>query len=616
MHQADPPGSQWQNHPQTPNRLQLNRRRTQDSSKESLSQLSVAYTSVEFSGHRHLRGSMQGKRAHTHSRSPPLEPFLEKRKTNNNAKSSSIPRTVSTSSCTSEDDSSFMNRSRNRECETKNIFSEELDTFGSDEFCREQTLAVDAWNEVAGEYHKRVEPFTSQFLPFLLNRKFLDEHGHEDDLNYLCGKSVLDVATGTGACALYAVSRGANLVTAVDFSEEMLRIVKKRVNFSSACDGNVCQPRRVETRLADGQRLPSEWTNKYDITCSNFGVIYFSQVNKGLSEMVKCTKPGGKVCFSAWGTKEMSNAFRIFPAAVKLCGLEYKWRRAFSRKSNKASFFLPTKRISADQNLLDGLMRDAGLRNVHVIGPFSREVHLNSAEEYWNRFVLACPNVKRVVEHFFTENERQSLRETVMRLVIGEVQSESESASSAVLGSDCHDMFLSPMSLTKIANAAPKVAIADSGATHHLWPDYSAFISYKAVSNRFVSLADKSTAPIVGIGDIAVSLGGKNVVIRNVYHVPSLRAPLYSLRAHRRLSGCGFIGDNDCFQICFPTFSVTVNDDIDSYIEYRPLGKTITGSEDYIQPRSRSSPPFLRKNGCIIFSASAYIAFGTKERVD
>jgi ubiquinone/menaquinone biosynthesis C-methylase UbiE len=365
--------------------------------------------------------------------------------------------------------------------------------------------------------------------------------------------------------------------------------------------------------LADGHNLPSEWTNKYDIVCSNFGVIYFSQVNTGLSEMVKCTKPGGKVCFSAWEKKEMSSAFRIFPAAVKLCGLQHKWMRAFSRNSNEASFFLPTKRISADRNLLHGLMRNAGLRNVHVIGPFSREVHLNSAEEYWHRFVLACPNVKRVVEHFFTDSERESLKETVMRLLTDGARNESESASSAVLGSECHDMALSPMSLNKMANATSKVAIADSGATHHLWPDYSAFISYQKVSNRFVSLADKSTAPIVGIGDIAVSLGGKNIVIRNVYHVPSLRAPLYSLRAHRRLSGCGFMGDNDCFQICFPTFSLTVNDDIDSYIEYLPLGKKIMGSEDYIQPRSRSSRPVVSKNGCITFSASAFIAFGTKE---
>ncbi|KAL3797950.1 hypothetical protein HJC23_013188 [Cyclotella cryptica] len=610
---ADPPGSQWQSLPHKPNRIHLNLRVPQNSSKESRSQPSVEYPSVQLTGHRHRRASMQGKLKHTLSRSPPLEMFLEKREANTSvAKGKSIPSTASTSSCTSEDDSYFMDGNDNRTFETKNVFSDERDASSSGELCHEQTLAIDAWNEVAGEYHKRVEPFTSLFLPFLLNRQFLGRHGHEDDVNYLGGKSVLDVATGTGAGALYAVSRGASLVTAVDFSEEMLRIVEKRANFTPAHYGNVSQPRRVETRLADGHSLPSEWANKYDIACSNFGVIYFSQVNEGLGEMVRCTKPGGKVCFSAWERKEMSNAFRIFPAAVKLCGLEHKWMRAFSRQSNKASFFLPTKRISADRNILHGLMCDAGLKNVHIIGPFSREVRLSSAEEYWHRFVLACPNVKRVVEHFFTENERQSLKETVKRLLIDEAEydsSHSESTSSAALESDCCDMSLSPISLTKIANATSKVAIADSGATHHLWPDYSAFISYEKVSNRFVSLADKSTAPIVGFGDVAVSLGGKNIVLRNVYHVPSLRAPLYSLRAHRRLSGCGFIGDNDCFQICFPGFSLTVNDDVDSYIEYLPLGKKIAGSEDYIQPRSRS---LLSRNGCIMFSASAYIAFGTK----
>jgi ubiquinone/menaquinone biosynthesis C-methylase UbiE len=479
---------------------------------------------------------------------------------------------------------------------------------------------MDAWTEVAHEYHKRVEPFTSQFLPFLLNRNFLAEHGEDQghDLHYLRGKSVLDVATGTGAAALYAISKGAK-VTATDFSEEMLKIAetraRRRTHSRNVVDSVEKSLVNFKPRLADGENLPSVWTDQFDITCSNFGVIYFSNVNRGIEEMVRCTKPGGKVCLSAWGQKEMTNAFRIFPAAIRICGFESKWNGGFSEKPN---FFLPLRRISADKHLLYRHLYSAGLSDVKVIGPFPRELRLSSAEEYWYRFVLACPNVKRVVEHFFTKDERQMLKETVIQLVKEEAR-EAEifniTETLDPLGSQCHGVSLSSLSTSKIENAAKsKVAIADSGATHHLWPDYSAFVSYKKVSDKFVSLADQSSAPIHGIGDIAVSLGGKKALIRNAYHVPSLKAPLYSLGAHRRLPGCSFVGNNDTFEITFPNFSLSVHDDVDSYLEYRPLGKNIIKiSFDYIEPRPKSSTSITRKNDCIVLSAAAYIAFGTKE---
>jgi hypothetical protein len=338
-------------------------------------------------------------------------------------------------------------------------------------------------------------------------------------------------------------------------------------------------------------------------------------MSKGLDEMVRCTKPGGKVCFSAWGKKEMTSAFRLFPAAMRECGFENKWQGS---SSDKPSFFLPTRRISADEQLLYDSLRGAGLSDVKVIGPFSREMRLKSAEDYWYRFVLGCPNVKRVVEHYFTEKERLKLKETVVRLVKEEAR-EAEalndicSTNSEVPGSEPHNVSLSSLSAAKILNAKSKVAIADSGATHHLWPDRSAFVSYKKVSNKYISLADKSTAPIEGIGDIAVSLNGKKVLIRNVYHAPSLKAPLYSLGAHRRLPDCGFIGTNDSFQLTFPKFPLSVHD-VEGLLvlEYAPLGKISTRSFDYIEPRPQASTPIISKNGSIILRASAYIAFGTK----
>ena len=64
-----------------------------------------------------------------------------------------------------------------------------------------------------------------------------------------------------------------------------------------------------------------------------------------------------------------------------------------------------------------------------------------------------------------------------------------------------------------------EVAILDSGATHHLWTFYQAFINYHRVHNQHVTYANNSKVRIAGKGTITVEMGGKKVVIRDVYHV-------------------------------------------------------------------------------------------------
>jgi hypothetical protein len=71
--------------------------------------------------------------------------------------------------------------------------------------------------------------------------------------------------------------------------------------------------------------------------------------------------------------------------------------------------------------------------------------------------------------------------------------------------------------------------VADTGATDHMLPDKSAFISYHPVSGRRVRMGNNSFAPILGHGSAIISLNGKKILIRDCLHVPDLRNPLYSL---------------------------------------------------------------------------------------
>ena len=156
-------------------------------------------------------------------------------------------------------------------------------------------------------------------------------------------------------------------------------------------------------------------------------------------------------------------------------------------------------------------------------------------------------------------------------------------ASNYFIGSSSH------IATSSLATSLSSVVVADSGATDHMWPDYSVFTSYKPLTSKHVTLADNNRAPVAGIGSVKILLDGHVIGIRNILHVPSLRVPLYSLRAHRAMTGCGFIGNNEVFHVYFPTFVTTVNDAVDSHIDYKPLGPTSTCPYEFRQARVSGS---------------------------
>jgi hypothetical protein len=105
-------------------------------------------------------------------------------------------------------------------------------------------------------------------------------------------------------------------------------------------------------------------------------------------------------------------------------------------------------------------------------------------------------------------------------------------------------------------------------------PNKSAFISYHPITSRRVHMGKNSFAPILGTDSAIISLNGKHILIRDCLHVPTLCNPLYSLWAHQRLHGCGFIGMHHQLgmYVFFPSFIVEVNIATDCYLTYEPIG--------------------------------------------
>jgi hypothetical protein len=129
--------------------------------------------------------------------------------------------------------------------------------------------------------------------------------------------------------------------------------------------------------------------------------------------------------------------------------------------------------------------------------------------------------------------------------------------------------------------------VADTGATDHMLPDKLAFISYYPVVGLQVCMGNNLFALILGYGTAIISLNGKKILIRDCLHVPDLCNPLYSLRAHQRQHGCGFIGMFGLgFHVFFPTFTLEVDTVTNRHLAYALVGQLAGLPDlDYVQPK-------------------------------
>ncbi len=96
---------------------------------------------------------------------------------------------------------------------------------------------------------------------------------------------VLDVATGTADFAIAVARKAApgSKVTGIDLSEGMLEVGRAK-----------CQGKPIELETGDAENLRFE-DETFDRVCVAFGVRNFENLMKGLKEMRRVLKPGGKL---------------------------------------------------------------------------------------------------------------------------------------------------------------------------------------------------------------------------------------------------------------------------------------------------------------------------------
>lgn len=126
-------------------------------------------------------------------------------------------------------------------------------------------------------------------------------------------RQILDIATGTGDFAIEALKLNPEKVTGVDISEGMLEVGRKKLGKKGLND-------KIELLSGDSENLQFE-TNTFDAITVGFGVRNFENLEKGLAEMLRVLKPGGKAVIlefskpSSFPFKHIYNFyfFRVLP---------------------------------------------------------------------------------------------------------------------------------------------------------------------------------------------------------------------------------------------------------------------------------------------------------------
>lgn len=108
-------------------------------------------------------------------------------------------------------------------------------------------------------------------------------------LNVKAGSRVLDLATGTGDLAIQiAETYPECTVVGVDPSVNMLKVGRTKVDAANLS-------KRVTLMEGDAQSLPFD-AGSLDAACIAFGIRNVPDRERGLREMARVVKPGGRVC--------------------------------------------------------------------------------------------------------------------------------------------------------------------------------------------------------------------------------------------------------------------------------------------------------------------------------
>ena len=151
------------------------------------------------------------------------------------------------------------------------------------------------WDRIAAGFDEHLTPVTTDVAAQALSR-----------VEVTAGMRVLDVAAGSGALTFPAARRGAHVV-ATDISPAMIEHLRERARAEGL--------ENVEAQVMDGHDLAFD-DDTFDLALSQHGVSLFPDIDRGLRELARITRPGGQVLIVAFGPLPKAEFLTFFFGAL------------------------------------------------------------------------------------------------------------------------------------------------------------------------------------------------------------------------------------------------------------------------------------------------------------
>jgi ubiquinone/menaquinone biosynthesis C-methylase UbiE len=238
-----------------------------------------------------------------------------------------------------------------------------------------------AWDKIAAGFDEFTTPLSMPVAAAALRRVGLAP-----------GMRFLDVAAGSGAFSIPAAQLGAHVV-ATDISPVMIERLMARARLAGLSN--------LQGRVMDGHNLELE-DNIFDVTASQNGVSIFPDMLRGLREMVRVTRPGGKILVVAFGAPTRVEFLTFFLAAVRVVVPQF---------DGLPSDPPPLPFQASDPNVLHGRMAEAGARDIRI-ETTSWNTEFHSAQHLWDVVTSSNPIAVQLVNHL-SNQQREEVRHTL-----------------------------------------------------------------------------------------------------------------------------------------------------------------------------------------------------------
>jgi ubiquinone/menaquinone biosynthesis C-methylase UbiE len=245
----------------------------------------------------------------------------------------------------------------------------------------EHAAPPEAWDAIADGYDRYVAPQEVDLANEVLRLVGLEP-----------GERFLDVAAGPGGLSLPAARLGAH-VLAIDWSAAMIECFDARLRDEGIRD--------AEGRVMDCHALELPDAS-FDVTGSLFGVMLVPDQQRALREMVRVTKPDGRVFVIAYGFPAELEFLQLFVGALKAVAPDF---------AGIPDDPPPLEFQVSDPDALRGRLIDAGLKDVRVERTAERPAFA-SGQDMWNWILYGNP-IPGVLLADFNEHERERLREVL-----------------------------------------------------------------------------------------------------------------------------------------------------------------------------------------------------------